>query len=140
MTRKKENYKLWLEEKQERHRIRNAKRRALEKLKKNAKRTWKPGCLITFKSFYKGKTKIFVCRMKKTPNHFNAHTCRTCVMINNGSPCLNCGTSMGAKCMIKRPLDVFPVIIGFIDKHRKYHRRNNAFLYEKNRLQRNAEG
>jgi hypothetical protein len=125
MTRKKENYDLWLKEIRERHRIRNAKRKAKRKAKKEAIRTWKQGCLITFKTLDACREPItYICRMKKVPNGVVAHSCGICRIINGRVPCLKIMTNTYAKCMIKRPLNTFPLIIGKVGKHGKYHIRN----------------
>ena len=122
MTRKKENYDLWLKERQERHRIRNAKRRAKRKAKKDAKRTWKAGCLITFNTLDTCRKSVrYICRMRKIPKGLPAHSCYICRMINHTVPCLKIKTNTHARCMIKRPLDTFPCIIGRVDKHGNYH-------------------
>lgn len=125
MIRKKDNYNLWLKEIQERHRIRNAKRRAKRKAKKNAIRTWKPGCLITFKTLDACRNPIvYLCRMKKIPDGILAHSCYICRMINHDVPCLKIMTNTYSKCMLKRPLNTFPLIVGKVDKHGKYYTRN----------------
>ena len=125
MTKKKENYDLWLKEIKERHRIRNAKRRANRKAKKNALRTWKPGCLITFKTLDSCRKPIVnICRIKKVPKGLLAHSCYVCRMINNKVPCLKIMTNTYAKCMLKRQLNTFPYIVGTVDKHGKYHTKN----------------
>ena len=128
MTRKKDNYELWLKEIKERHRIRNAKRKAIRKAKKNSNRTWKAGCLITFKTLDScRKWKIFICQMKKVPKGIYMHTCAACRMLNNGVPCLSGRTDTHAKCLLKRPLDTFPLIIGRFDKHNNYHKKSISF-------------
>lgn len=125
MTRKKENYDLWLKEIRERRRIRNAKRREKKKQKKDAMRTWKPGCIITFKTLDSNrKPVVYVCRIKRVPKGLLAHSCGACRIINNTVPCLKIKTNTYAKCMTKRQLDTFPCIEGRIDKHGKYHTRN----------------
>lgn len=125
MTRKKENYDLWLREIKERHRIRNQKRREKRKIMKNSKRTWKPGCLVTFKTLDSCRKYVyFLCQMKKVPKGINLHSCCVCNMINHGVPCLNVRTDTHKKCYIKRPLGTYPLIIGRIDKYGNYHKRH----------------
>lgn len=125
MTRKKENYDLWLKEIRERRQMRNRRRKEKRKQKKNAMRTWKPGCIITFKTLDSNrKPVVYVCRIKRVPKGLLAHSCCACRMINNTMPCLKIKTNTHAKCMIKRQLDTFPCIEGRIDKHGKYHTRN----------------
>lgn len=125
MTRKKENYDLWLKEQRERRRIRNIKRREKKKQKKDVMRTWKLGCIITFKTLDSNRKPIvYVCRIKRVPRGLLAHSCYACRMINNAMPCLKIKTNTYAKCMMKRQLDTFPCIEGRIDKHGKYHTRN----------------
>ena len=124
MTRKKDNYNLWLKERQERRHKRNAKRRARIKAKKESLRTWKVGCLITFKTQDRcGRWIISICRMKKVPCGLNIHVCRICSMINNSCPCHDIRTNTRIKCMLKRQLNAYPHIIGKVDKHGKYHPR-----------------
>jgi len=125
MTRKKENYDLWLKEIRERHRIRNVKHREKKKQKKDAMRTWKPGCIITFKTLDSNRKPIvYICRIKRVPKGLLAHSCYTCRMINNTAPCLKINTNTYTKCMTKRRLDTFPCIEGRVDRHGKYHARN----------------
>ena len=125
MTRKKDNYDLWLKERKELKHAKNVRRRAKKKAKRDALRTWKQGCLITFKTLDANrKPIIYVCRMKKVPKGLPAHSCYVCRMINNCAPCLSIKTNTCAKCMKKRLLDTFPCIIGRVDKHGKYHSRS----------------
>lgn len=125
MTRKKDNYDLWLEERRERKHIKNLRRKAKKKAKRDALRTWKQGCLITFKTLDTNrKPVIYLCRIKKVPTGLLAHSCYVCKMINHNVPCLKIKTNTYAKCMKKRSLDTFPCVIGKIDKHGKYHSRS----------------
>ena len=125
MTRKKENYDLWLKEIKERKHAKNLRKRAKKKAKRDALRTWKQGCLITFKTLDANRKPItYLCRMKKVPKGLPAHSCYVCRMINGKAPCLKIKTNTFAKCMKKRLLDTFPCVIGRIDKHGKYHSRS----------------
>lgn len=128
MTKKKENYELGRIERIRRNRARNARRKAKIKAKKEAARTWKAGCLVTFKTLDSNrKWKIFICRFKKIPNKFDVHYCTMCRMINGCMPCLNIHTDTFTKCNRKRAHGTFPVVIGRFDKHNKYHSRTVVF-------------
>lgn len=128
MVRKKENYELWKIERKERRHARNVRRKTKVKLKKLALRTWKAGCLITFKTLdFNRKWKVFICQIKKRPNKMNMHICGICRMLNQTMPCLNIHTNTHVTCYRKRAEGVFPLIIGYFDKHGKYHKRIKSY-------------
>ena len=118
MVRKKDNYDLWLKERKMRRYIRNKRRKS----KKESERTWKCGCLITFKTLDSNrKWKRYVCRMVKRPPGMLAHICNVCKILNGNVPCLSIMTNTHKKCNKKRADGVFPYVIGKFDKHDNYH-------------------
>jgi len=124
MVKKRENYILWLKQENARRKARRERRKLKRKAKKIASRTWKAGCLVTFKTLDNNrKYKVFICRMKKVPS-IKMNYCAICKMLNGNVPCLNIRTDTHTKCQRKRAEGVFPLVIGYFDKHERYHCRN----------------